>query len=149
MEILHIGLLLKPQAYTINNMNLIKCLDHLLTGKKLKELDFDNYPTFPINRGLSQHWDTCLIANEMNINADIPNEAQFVFLDQLISKKKRKHSKWSKAEKISNDVKLLQSVYGYSTKKAKEALTLLTNNDLDEIKKAMPKEGGIVKRRVK
>ena len=53
-----------------------------------EEIDFTQYVPFVINRGLSNFWDTCLIANELNRYPLIPKEAQFIFLKVVISKKK-------------------------------------------------------------
>ncbi len=121
-------------------------IKHITTGEKLPE-DFtlSLYSPFVVNRGLSFYWDTCLVANELNIKTGIPKEAQLIFLNQIVSKRKR-WSKWHK-EKKSAKIKVLQELYGYSTLKSKEALSVLTPEEFLEVKRLLPKTGGLVKGR--
>jgi hypothetical protein len=118
-------------------------------GKKLPEeaylpdgeVDYTQYTPFVINRGLSNFWGTCLIANELNKYPLVPKEAQFLFLQGTVSKKKR-YSKWNKKVPVSPDVKLLMETYGYSEKKAQEAINILTENDIQVIRENVPDKGG-------
>lgn len=65
---------------------------------------------------------------------------QFIFLLNTVKGKKRQYSKWSKPDN-TEDIKLLQEVYGYNNQKARIALKLLTNEQLDIIRKTRIKGG--------
>ena len=97
------------------------------------------YSSFMINRGLSYFNDTVLFANEMNIHHHIDNRLQFDFLINIVRKRKR-FSKWLKPEIVS-DVEVVKEYYGYSNEKARQALTLLTPEQITMIKKKVFKGG--------
>jgi len=97
------------------------------------------YSSFMVNRGLSYFNDTVLFANEMNRNHHLDNRLQFDFLINIIRKRKR-FSKWMKPEVVS-DVEVVKEYYGYSNEKARQALTLLTPEQINEIKKKVYKGG--------
>jgi hypothetical protein len=97
------------------------------------------YAAYMINRSLSYFPDTVMMANEMNINHHLDNRLQFDFLINIVRKKKR-FSKWAKPESIS-DVEVVKEYYGYSNEKAKNALSLLTSDQIDELKKKVFKGG--------
>ncbi len=92
-----------------------------------------DYAPFMVNRGLSYFYDTVHHANEMNLHADIPKTWQFSYLINSIAKKKR-FSKWSKADKRDNDIALVMQYYGYSIDKARVALKILSPEQLKSIK---------------
>lgn len=98
-----------------------------------------NYNAFMINRGLSYFNDTVLFANEMNMNAHLDNRLQFDFLINIIRRRKR-FSKWMKPSTAS-DVEVVKEYYGYSNEKARQALTLLTPEQITMIKKKVYKGG--------
>lgn len=97
------------------------------------------YNPFIVNRSLSYFNDTVLYANEMNINHHIDNRLQFDFFINIVRKKKR-FSKFMKPETVS-DVEAVKEYYGYSNEKAKSALTLLTSDQINELKKKVYKGG--------
>jgi alpha-amylase/alpha-mannosidase (GH57 family) len=97
------------------------------------------YSSFMINRGLSYFNDTVLFANEMNIHHHIDNRLQFDFLINIVRKRKR-FSKWLKPE-IASDVEVVKEYYGYNNEKARQALTLLTPEQITMIKKKVFKGG--------
>ena len=90
------------------------------------------YAPFMVNRGLSYFPDTVLFANEMNVNHHIDHRLQFDFFINIINKKKR-FSKWAKPIDIEN-LELIKEYYGYSNEKAKSVLSLLTNDEINELK---------------
>jgi hypothetical protein len=98
------------------------------------------YKPYMINRGLSYFHDTVVQANTMNQHHSIPNEWQFAFLLNSVTKKKR-FSKWHKAEDATESLKLVQEYYGYSSEKAKDALSVLSVEQLNEIKQKLNKGG--------
>jgi len=64
----------------------------------------------------------------------------FRFLLNSITKKKR-FSKWSKKETISESLLLVKDYYGYSNEKAKQALALLSEEQLAMIEQKLYKAG--------
>ena len=64
---------------------------------------------------------------------------QYDYLRSKISKKNR-FSKWHKAEE-NLDIDIVKEFYGYSTQKAKDALRVLTKEELDKIKEMCNKGG--------
>jgi hypothetical protein len=99
-----------------------------------------DYSSFMINRGLSYFPDTVLYANEMNRHSTIPVDWQFFFFLNTIPKKKR-FSKWSKKDKETKSIQLVKEYYGYSNERAKEALSVLTDNQLKMIEEKLEKGG--------
>lgn len=98
------------------------------------------YVPFMVNRGLSYFPDTILFANEMNQHASIPKQWQFDFYRLGISKKKR-FSKWHKKDQNSEDLELIMKEYGYSSQKAAQALEILSDKQIKELKEKY-KTGG-------
>ncbi len=97
------------------------------------------YNSFMVNRSLSYFNDTVLYANEMNIHHNIDNRLQFDFLINMVRKRKR-FSKWEKVVSES-DVEVVKEYYGYNNEKARSALSLLTRENLNELKKKVYKGG--------
>ena len=99
-----------------------------------------DYVPFLVNRGLSYFPDTILYANEMNINSSIAKDWQFTFFLNTISKKKR-FSKWHKKDAETESLKLVMEYFGYSSEKASDALTILTDDQMKMIKAKLYKGG--------
>ena len=78
-------------------------------------------------------------ANEMNLNHHLDNRLQNDFFINIITKKKR-FSKWVKPSEIE-DLDCIKEYYGYSNEKAKSILSLLTGDQIKEIKNRMTKGG--------
>jgi len=97
------------------------------------------YNPFIINRALSYFPDTVLAANEMNKHSHLDNRLQFDFFINIIRKKKR-FSKWFKPEIVS-DLDAVKKYYGYSNQKARQVLTLLSTEQLNELKNKVAKGG--------
>ena len=93
------------------------------------------YNPFIVNKSLSFAADTVIIANEMNSRAHIQKKMQFDFLCGVVRAKKR-YSKWIKPGKLE-DVSLIKEYYKYSSAKALEALKLLSQEQLQNIRDAM------------
>jgi hypothetical protein len=98
-----------------------------------------SYNSFMVNRGLSYFNDTVIFANEMNRLHHLDNRLQFDFYINIIRKRKR-FSKWIKPD-IASDVEVVKEYYGYSNEKARQALTLLTLEQINELKKKVYKGG--------
>jgi len=122
--------------------------DYLKALNETKEplLDSDDltwekkYPPFIINRCLSMFWDTLPQANEMNGFHFLPKKLQFHFLLNSIRKKKRFGGKWLSQKKLKN-IDIVKEYYGYSNEKAREALTILSEDQLETIEKKLVRGG--------
>lgn len=99
-----------------------------------------DYNSWIINKGLSQFPDTVLYANEMNRCYFIPKQWQFSFYLNTIPKKKR-FSKWAKKDAETDSLKLVKEYFGYSNEKAKQALSVLTQEQLSMIEEKLYKGG--------
>ena len=98
-----------------------------------------SYPPYIINRCLSGHLDTVLFANEMNKYSNIDKDMQYSFFLYTLRKRKR-FSPWLKKEQIDN-LDLVKKHYGYSNEKAKIAVSLLTQTQLEYIRNKHEKGG--------
>ena len=112
---------------------------------KEKLLDTDDrdwekkYPPFIINKGLSYFSDTVMYANEMNRLHHASKHMQFSFFLNSIKSRKR-FSKWLKSSKMK-DLDVVKQHFGYSNKRAQEALCILTKEKIDYIKERLYKGG--------
>ena len=97
------------------------------------------YSSYMVNRQLSYFPDTVLAANEMNRNHHLDNRLQFDFFINIVRKKKR-FSKWLKPQTAS-DVEVVKEYYGYSNEKARQALSLLTPEQINALEKKVTKGG--------
>ena len=97
------------------------------------------YNAFMINKVLSFYSDTIMMANEMNRNYILDNDMQFQFLLNSIRSKKR-YSPFLRAEKL-NDLDVVKEYYGYNNEKAKNALDILTKDEVKLIKEKLFKGG--------
>lgn len=97
------------------------------------------YAPYMVNRSLSYFPDTVALANEMNRYHHLDNRLQFDFLINIVRKRKR-FSKWAKAQ-TESDIDAVKEYYGYSNEKARQALTLLSPEQIKIIKIKVSKGG--------
>lgn len=90
------------------------------------------YNPYIINRCMSHHIDSIMYANEMNIYYSLPKKLQYDFYINSLRKRKRYAVPVSR-EKIQ-DLDYVKRYYGYSNEKAKQALRILTTEQLNYIK---------------
>ena len=117
--------------------------NQILQGKKQLIVDESTeaeYVPFIVNRALSYHKDCVLYANEMNRRHQLDKKLQNDFLLNTIRAKKRPFNKWIKPEK-SEDIACIKSFYGFSDAKARDALRLLTDKQIQELKEKADKGG--------
>jgi hypothetical protein len=108
----------------------------ILQGKKqliVDEITEKEYNPFIVNRSLSYHKDCVIYANEMNRRHFLDKKLQNDFLLNTVRSSKRPFAKWVKSEK-SDDLECIKSYYGFSESKAREALRLLTKEQIQELK---------------
>ena len=123
-------------------MNFFDYLNSINYSKKdimVDDIAEDEYNPFMVNRGLSYFQDTILYANEMNKYHHLENRLQFDFLINIVRKRKR-FSKWGK-NTDPDALSVVKEYYGYSTEKARQVLSLLSDEQIIELKKRMFKGG--------
>ena len=99
-----------------------------------------DYVPFVVNRSISFHLDMVMAANEMNMNPSTDNLLQYHYLLNTVRAYKRPFQKWQKRDTIEN-LDAVKEYYNYSNEKAKDALSLLSNAQIEEIKKSLNKGG--------
>lgn len=109
----------------------------IIRDDPLAEKDYNPYI---INKFLSQHVDCILYVNEMNIRPYCDKILQFDYLINSLRKQFRRSSKWLKPDFFDN-VEIVKEYFGYSTPKAKQALEILTEEQLDYIRFKLRKGG--------
>jgi hypothetical protein len=98
------------------------------------------FSPFVINRCLSMFYDTIMHSNEMNGLHFLPKRMQFHYLINSIRKKKRFGGKWLSQSKLKN-LDVVKEYYGYSNQKAKEALNLLSDDQIEALTMSLNKGG--------
>ena len=83
--------------------------------------------------------DTLAFANEMNRYPNLDKRLQYSFFLNTVRPKKR-FSPWGKKEKVK-DLEIVKQYYGYSNEKAKQALRILSPDQLNYIKEKLNRGG--------
>lgn len=111
-------------------------------NKKTDVENVDDYAPYITNHTFSAFPDTVLLANELNRFPDLPKQMQYDFYYHAV-KKGNRFSKWLKKSKNDTleNIQMLQSHYGYSERKAQQTLDILTDDQLEYIRKQMDKGG--------
>jgi hypothetical protein len=107
------------------------------------QYDYKDYKPFVVNRALSYHMDCVLYVNEMNIHTGIDQDMQYSYLLNTIRPMKRKFQPWQKSE-VDKDIECVKQYFGYSNEKAKDALRILTEEQIADIR-AKTTKGGVNK----
>lgn len=123
---------MKPFDF-VNSINFTK--KNLMRGSDNDELSEKSYAPYLTNKSLSYFTDTLLYANEMNRMHFLDNKLQYEFFLNSIRKKKR-FAKWAKADK-NDDLVMISEYYQISLSKAKEAIRILSTEQLSTIRNKM------------
>jgi hypothetical protein len=119
----------------------LKAINH--TKEPLLDTDDEfvekDYAPFVINRCLSYFTDTLFMVNEMNACPSIDKKMHFDYLLNSIRKRKR-YSKWLKNEECQK-VNVVKEYFGYSERKAREVVHLLSDSDIEEMAKYLYRGG--------
>lgn len=102
-----------------------------------------DYVPYVVNKALSFHYDCILYANEMNKHPSLDKLLQYQYYLNTIRPYKRPFQKWHKKDSIEN-LSLIKECYNVSNDKAKEILGILTDAQIEIVKKKLEK-GGIKK----
>jgi hypothetical protein len=108
-----------------------------------EDYEYKDYTPFVVNRALSYHVDCILYANEMNLYPELDKDMQYSFYLNIIRGMKRKFQPWQKAE-VNKDIDSIKEYFGYSNEKARDALKVLTPEQVATIKDKTNK-GGVKK----
>ena len=90
------------------------------------------YPPYIINKCLSGYIETIMLVNEMNQYSFLPKKMQYDFFINIVRKNKS-FSPWIRQDEIK-DLEYVKRYYGYDNEKAKQALKILTKEQLNFIK---------------
>lgn len=120
-------------------------LPSILQNKKNVFMDenYSDYNAFIINRALSYHNDCLPYVAELSMLPHLDKDMQYLYLLNSIRPMKRDFKKWQKIEE-DKKIENIKKCFGYSNKKAKEVLSILTQKQISEIDEKMDK-GGIKK----
>ena len=91
-----------------------------------------DYSPYIVNRIFSGHLDAIMFANEMNQYHFLSKKMQYSFYLNTLRKRKR-YSPWLRKDEIK-DLDLVKRYYGYSNEKAKQALRILTKDQINFIR---------------
>tara|TARA_E500000331_G_scaffold226819_1_gene217165 strand:- start:54 stop:434 length:381 start_codon:yes stop_codon:yes gene_type:complete len=117
----------------------LKAINETKEDVMLTSQDEKKYAPFIVNRGLSFFMDTIFQVNELNRNYHLEARLQFDYLLNSVRKKKR-YSKWLKPEKLQ-DLDVVKEYYGFGNEKAKDALRILSEDQLAFIKDKLNQGG--------
>ena len=123
----------------MNPFEFVNAINYTKKNIMIDDIMEKAYAPYMVNRQLSYFPDTVLAANEMNRNHHLDNRLQFDFFINIIRKRKR-FSKWYKPETIS-DLDAVKKYYGYSNEKARQVLTLLSPEHINELKRKVTTGG--------
>ena len=133
-----LGDFLKSIHYQKNNLMTSPDLDPIQVEKDYTKL------IFVMNRCLSYFPDTIFHAQEMNMRSRLEGRLQYEYFLGAIGKRNR-FAKGIKAENPEH-LDIVKEYYSYSTKKARQALTILTEEDIEFIK-ARLYQGGVKRKK--
>lgn len=126
-----------------NPFDFVNSINHtkkdLMTGSDNDDLSEKGYVPFIVNKSLSYFPDTLLYANEINCLPNIDNKLQYHFLLNSIRPAKR-FAKWVKKQD-GNELENVKQYYKFNDEKATQALSLLSQEQLDFIRQKLEKGG--------
>lgn len=103
------------------------------------ELEKDYLP-FLINRSISQHLDTLMHTNEMNIRQELTKKQQYDYYHFAIQPKRKRFAKWGKPEK-DETIQIVSDFYKCSKLIAEQYASFLKPEDISHMKEKMSKGG--------
>lgn len=99
-----------------------------------------DYSPFLSNRALSYHKDSIFIAQQMNLLPGLDRRLQFRYLINTVRPMKRDKTSWAK-QKENNDIDAVREYFGYDYKEAQVAISILSKDQLKQIKRKLEKGG--------
>lgn len=104
------------------------------------DVDYRDYNPYIVNRALSYHIDCVPYVNQLNLCPWVEKELQYQYLLNIIRPMKRKYQPWQKSL-ADKDLECVKEYFGYSNAKAKDALRILNDEQLAEIRRITNKGG--------
>jgi len=129
----------KVKKKTISPFEFVNAIHHTKQNLIVDDWSEKQYNAFIINKALSYGADTVIACNEMNSRPHIDKKAQFDFLRGIVRPKKR-FNKWLKPIK-EEDLAVVKEYYGYNDTHAQGALRILTDQQLEVIRKKLERGG--------
>jgi len=124
---------------TISPFTYVDCISKTKKNIMVDAEAEKQYAPWIINKALAYYVDTVLYANDMNLNYHLSHKLQFEYYINSIRPRSR-YEKWAKTEK-NGDLAVVKDYYNYSDRKARAALSLLNETQINEIKKKNAKGG--------
>jgi flagellar capping protein FliD len=129
--------LMDAEKGPLNSIN--KSKTNLINDSDNPDVTEKEYNPWIVNKSLSYFADTVQFANIVNSIHSVDKKLQYDFLINIVRPKNR-YSKWVKKED-SGDIDIVKEVYGYSSKKAEIALSLLSTEQIAALKRITNKGG--------
>ena len=123
----------------MNPFNYVQSINYTKEDLMVDDITEKAYAAFVVNRSLSYFSDTVGFANVMNQYHHLDNKLQYHFLINITRKRKR-FSKWIKPD-LDSDIEVVKEYYGYSNEKARQVHSLLTSEQIKELRKKVNKGG--------
>ena len=98
------------------------------------------YEPYKVNKFLAQNFDSVMYVNEMNFRPHCDKKLQYEYFINSLRKRKRKAHKWLEPDSF-DDIECIKEYFNYSTRKAKDALRILSHEDIEYIKDRLYKGG--------
>jgi len=119
----------------MNPFEFINCISNSNTIPFTKEQIEKYYNPYITVSYFSKFEDCIFIVNEINtFKHPLSKPEHFLYLHSMIRKRKRFYKKTDKKNDIEDSIKLVQEYFEYSREKAKEAIKILTTEQLKKIK---------------
>ena len=129
----------KVKKKAISPFDFVNAIHHTKADMIVDDWSEKQYNPWIINRGLTFSIDTVHPANEMNCRPHLDKSMQNMYLINTIRARKR-FDKWIKIEDDA-EVEMVKEYYGYSNDKARQALTILSEEQKKYIKEKLFKGG--------
>tara|TARA_Y100001973_G_C5046080_1_gene255228 strand:+ start:130 stop:534 length:405 start_codon:yes stop_codon:yes gene_type:complete len=98
------------------------------------------YVPYMVNRGLSNHIDTIMYANEMNQLHHLPKDAQYRYFLTVVRRGKRRGA-WPKKSSDTALLDIIQKELECNRTVARQYLKVMTQEQIDTLNKRMTKGG--------
>lgn len=112
---------------------------NLIKSSEVGNVAEKSYIPYITNRAFCQHADTIMAANLMNRYRDLDSRLQHDYYFYDVRKKYRKFD-WPKKNN-EEDVNIISEIYNINKRKAQDYLRLLSDDQLDQIRKFYKKGG--------
>jgi hypothetical protein len=123
--------------------------NNINSGKEPIDLETQGFKYEPwrTNTSLSNHIDTLFYSNLMNINYNVSNKMHYDYLFYSVRKSKRFSKKKTELDKQlekqykeeQDNIRLIQEFYKYNYTKSKQVLKILSDDQLETIRKKLEK----------